>query len=273
MIFLVFPTGIFPIYKALNTAATGMAVQEIDVNTISNNIANVNTVGHKRQRAESQDLLYETHIHPGARSANNTTYSVGLQVGSGAKISGIRREFSQGNAIVTNNPYDIMIRGDGFFQVAGPNGDAYYTRDGSFNVNSEGMLVTKRGFPLTPNITLPGNIGSLSVAENGMVEAFVKEQIEPINLGQISVVTFINQNGLLAEGGNLYRETIASGPPVVNIPGENSTGILMQGSLESSNVSIMNEMTALIRAQRAYEMNSKVMTVADQMLQTVNGIR
>ena len=272
-IFLIFPSWAFPVFKALNTAATGMAIQEIHVNTISNNIANVNTVGHKRQRAESEDLLYETRLRPGARSSNDTNYAVGLQVGSGAKISGIRREFSQGDAMVTNNPYDLMVKGEGFFSVAGPNGTTYYTRDGAFNVNAEGNVVTKKGFALIPAITLPANIISLSIAENGLVEAYLKDQLEPINLGQISVVTFINQNGLVSEGGNLYRQTQSSGPPVANIPGENNAGALMQGALESSNVRIMDEMTGLIRAQRAYEMNSKVMAVADQMLQTVNGIR
>ena len=259
--------------KALNTAATGMATQEMNVNTISNNIANVNTVGYKKQRAESEDLLYETITEAGARSSNNTKYNVGVQIGSGSKISGVRRQFSQGNPMITNNPYDLMISGEGFFSIEAPNGGIIYTRDGAFNVDAQGILVTKQGYKVLPGIVLPSNTTSLSVSESGNVEAYMKNQIEPVNLGQIPVVTFVNPAGLKSIGGNMYRITASSGNPINNIAGENSSGVIQQGSLESSNVSIMTEMTDLIKAQRAYEMNSKVMGVADQMLQTVNGIR
>lgn len=259
--------------RALNTAATGMASQEIHVNTISNNIANVNTTAYKKQRAETEDLLYQTYVESGARSSQNTKYNVGVQVGTGSKVSAIRKEFVQGSPKITNNPYDLMIQGDGFFGVELPNGLISYTRDGSFNVNAQGQLTTKDGYKLIPTITLPPNILTLNISNSGNVDAFIQNQQEPVNLGQIPVFMFTNPVGLKSTGRNLYQGTLASGSPIQSIAGENGAGGVQQGSLESSNVSIMNEMTSLIRAQRAYEMNSKVMSVADQMLQTVNNIR
>ena len=268
------PFSRFAVLRALNTAATGMAVQEMNVGTISNNIANVNTTGFKKQRAESEDLLYETVLEPGARSSNDTFYNVGIQIGSGAKVSGVRRQFSQGSPIITNNPYDLMIEGEGYFAVAHPtDATVVYTRDGSFSVNSQGLLVTNKGYQVVPGITLPNNTSSLAISENGQVEAYIRDQIEPVVLGQIPVVTFINPGGLKDISGNMHRQTSASGNPVTNVAGENGAGGIKQGILESSNVSIMVEMTDLIRAQRAYELNSKVMAVADQMMQTVNEIR
>ena len=259
--------------KALNTAATGMATQETHVNTISHNISNVNTVGYKKQRAESEDLLYETIHEAGARSSDNTRYNVGLQIGSGSKVSGVRKEFSQGDPQVTNNPYDLMINGEGFFGIELPNGQVRFTRDGAFNVDNQGVMVTRSGYKVVPNIVLPPNTASLNISESGNVEAFVRNQVEPIELGQIPVFTFTNPVGLKNQGGNLLAATQSSGEPMQNIPGKNKAGVIQQGSLESSNVDIMNEMTGLIKAQRAYEMNSKVMGVSDQMLQTVNNIR
>lgn len=259
--------------KALNTAASGMAAQEVHVNTISHNIANVNTVGYKKQRAESEDLLYQTVIEAGARSSDDTQYNVGLQVGSGSRVVAVRKELSQGDPQMTKNPYDLMINGDGFFGIELPNGQTRYTRDGAFNVDHQGVLVTKNGYRVLPGITLPPGTVSLVISESGVVEAFQQGQIEPINVGQIPVYTFINPVALRSQGANLYAQTQSSGQPVQQIAGENNAGVIMQGALEASNVSIMNEMTDLIRAQRAYEMNSKVMGVADQMLQTVNNIR
>lgn len=259
--------------KALNTAASGMATQEVHVNTISHNIANVNTVGYKKQRAESEDLLYETVIEAGSRSSDNTQYNVGLQVGSGSRVVAVRKELSQGDPQMTKNPYDLMINGDGFFGIELPNGQVRYTRDGAFNVDHQGVLVTKNGYRVLPGITLPPGTISLTISESGVVEAFIKDQVEPNNVGQIPVYTFINPVALRSQGANLYAQTQSSGQPIQQIAGENSAGVIMQGALEASNVSIMGEMTELIRAQRAYEMNSKVMGVADQMLQTVNNIR
>lgn len=259
--------------RALNTAATGMASQEENVNTISNNIANVNTIGFKKERAEIEDLHYQTRQEAGARSGVDTQYTVGVQVGSGSRVSAIKKEFSQGDPQITNNPFDLMINGSGFFGVVMPNNELRFTRDGAFSVNNQGILTTRGGNPIFPNFTFPPNTLSVSIAEDGSVEAFINGQVEPINLGQIPVFTFINSAGLSSAGANMYRTTQSSGEPMQNIAGQNASGTIMQGAIEASNVNIMSEMTNLIRAQRAYEMNSKVMGVADQMLQTVNNIR
>lgn len=259
--------------RALHTAATGMAAQESNVNTISNNIANVNTTGFKKDRTEFDDLLYETVQEAGAKSSANSEYNVGLQVGSGAKVSATRKIHSQGSPQMTNNPYDMMVNGEGFLGVIGPTGELKYTRDGSFNVDSQGNMVTRAGHKVFPGIVVPPNIMKISISENGNVEAFTRESVEPINLGQVPIFTFVNPVGLRSEGGNLMGATAGSGQAMQNIPGQNGSGMLMQGAIETSNVNVMNEMTDLIKAQRAYEMNSKVMGVADQMLQTVNNIR
>lgn len=259
--------------RALNTAATGMSAQETNVNTISQNIANANTIGYKKSRTEFQDLLYETVQEAGARSSHNSQYNVGVQIGSGAKVSSIRREFTQGSPQITDRPFDLMIDGQGFFAIDLPNGEVRYTRDGAFNVDSTGTLVTKSGYIVQPTINMPPNTTSVNITEDGTVEAFMRNQIEPMIVGQIPVFTFINPVGLSATGGNLYRATRSSGQAIQNIPGESNAGVVLQGSLESSNVNIMTEMTELIRAQRAYETNSRVMGVADQMMQSVNNIR
>ncbi len=259
--------------RALHTSATGMTAQESNVNTISNNIANVNTTGFKKQRTEFDDLLYETIQEAGAKSSGTTEYNVGVQVGSGAKVSATRRIHSQGAPQMTNNPYDLMVNGEGFMGIISPNGELKYTRDGSFNVDAQGNLVTRAGHKVFPGIVVPPNIMRINIAENGTVEAFTRESVEPINLGQVPVFTFVNPTGLRSEGGNILAATTGSGQAIQNVSGENGSGVLMQGAIEASNVSVMNEMTDLIKAQRAYEMNSKVMGVADQMLQTVNNIR
>ncbi len=259
--------------RALHTSATGMTAQESNVNTISNNIANVNTTGFKKQRTEFDDLLYETVQEAGAKSSGTTEYNVGVQVGSGAKVSATRRIHSQGAPQMTNNPYDLMVNGEGFMGVISPNGELKYTRDGSFNVDAQGNLVSRAGHKVFPGIVVPPNVMRINIAENGSVEAFTRESVEPINLGQVPVFTFVNPTGLRSEGGNILAATTGSGQAIQNVPGENGSGVLMQGAIEASNVSVMNEMTDLIKAQRAYEMNSKVMGVADQMLQTVNNIR
>ncbi len=263
----------FAMMRALHTAASGMQAQEANVSTISNNIANVNTIGFKKGRTEFDDLAYETIQEPGANSSANTQYNVGVQIGSGAKVSAIRKEFSVGSPQLTNNPFDLMINGEGFFGIQMPNGELRYTRDGSFNVDGTGTLVNKQGYKLFPTLTFPPNTSSVSISEDGKVDAFIKGTIEPSNIGQIPVFIFVNPVGLKSTGMNLYQVTVASGAPVQGIAGESNAGGLMQGALETSNVSPMTEMTDLIRAQRAYEMNSKVMGVADQMMQTINNIR
>jgi flagellar basal-body rod protein FlgG len=259
--------------RALHTAATGMASQEANVSTISNNLANVNTTGFKKARTEFDDLLYETVQEAGARSSADSEFNVGIQVGSGSKVSATRKVHSQGSPQMTNNPYDLMVNGEGFFGVIGNNGEMKYTRDGSFNVDAQGNLVTRGGQRVFPGIAVPPNIMSINIAENGVVEAFLRNSPEPINLGQIPVFTFVNPVGMRSEGGNMLAATQASGQAIQGVPGTDNAGIIMQGAIESSNVNVMNEMTDLIKAQRAYEMNSKVMGVADQMLQTVNNVR
>ncbi len=270
---ILFTTNIFGQMKALHTAASGMAAQETNVSTISNNIANVNTVGYKRARTEFDDLNYETIQEAGARSSSTTNYNVGTQIGSGARVSAIRKEFSIGAPQITNNPFDLMINGEGFFGIIMPNGELKYTRDGAFNVDAQGTLVNKQGYRLFPGINFPPNTSSVTITDGGKVDAYVRGQVEASSVGQIAVFTFINPVGLKNSGGNLYQVTVASGVPTQGIPGENNAGGLLQGALEASNVSPMTEMSDLIRAQRAYEMNSKVMGVADQMMQTMNNIR
>jgi flagellar basal-body rod protein FlgG len=259
--------------KALSTAASGMTAQETYVSTISNNIANVNTIGFKRGRTEIDDLAYETIQEPGARSSATTTYNVGTQIGSGARVSAIRKEFSIGAPQITSNPFDLMINGEGFFGIIMPNGELRYTRDGAFNVDAQGSLVNKQGYKVYPGFSFPPTTASVSIAENGKVDAYLKGQVEPSNIGQLSIFNFVNPVGLKSAGQNLYTVSVSSGAPIQGIPGDNNIGTLMQGALEASNVSPMTEMTDLIRAQRAYEMNSKVMGVADQMMQTINNIR
>ena len=268
-----FSPNVFSMMRALHTAASGMQAQEANVSTISNNIANVNTIGFNKGRTELDDLAYETIHEPGSRSTASTQYNVSVQIGSGAKVSAIRKEFSVGSPQITSNPFDLMINGEGFFGIQMPNGELRYTRDGSFNVDGTGTLVNKQGYKLFPTLTFPPNTSSVSISEDGKVDAFIKVTIEPSNIGQIPVFIFVNPVGLKSTGMNLYQVTVASGAPVQGIAGESNAGGLMQGALETSNVSPMTEMTDLIRAQKAYEMNSKVMGVADQMMQTINNIR
>ncbi len=258
--------------RALNTAATGMSAQESHVNTISNNIANANTTGYKAHRTEFEDLTYQTVQQAGGRSSSGSQYTVGQQVGSGSKVSATRRLHTMGSPQATNRPYDIMIMGEGYFGVQVKD-DIQFTRDGSFTVDAQGVLRTRAGYALLPTITLPPNTKSFNIASDGKVQAFLSTQTEPIELGQIPVFTFVNPAGLMDMGGNRAKKSTASGEAIQLIAGTDNAGALQQGYLESSNVSIMNEMTGLIKAQRAYEMNSKVMGIADQMLQTVNNIR
>lgn len=272
VLLITIPSTSYSMMRALNTAATGMASMEANVNTISNNIANVNTTAYKQQRAEFEDLTYQTVKEAGGRSSNGTSYTVGVQIGSGSRLSATKRIHTMGSTQVTNRPYDIIIMGDGFFGLQMGN-DVVYTRDGSFTVDAQGTVKSQSGYPLVPGLQLPANTKSLNIAEDGRVQAFLSSQTEPIELGQIPIFTFANPAGLSDLGGNIAKRTVASGDPIQRIPGEENSGHLMQGALESSNVSVMNEMTNLIKAQRAYEMNSKVMGVADQMLQTVNNIR
>lgn len=262
----------FAMIRALNTAATGMAAQEQQVNTISNNIANANTNAYKAQRTEFEDLLYETVEEAGGRSSGDSQYTVGHQIGSGAKVVATRRLQDMGSPKITNRPYDLMIMGDGYFGIQ-VGSQVLYTRDGAFTVDAQGIVKTRAGYPLLPNITVPPNTKHLNIGTDGKVQAFLTNGGAPVELGQIPVFTFVNPAGLADLGGNLARVTPASGEAIQMVAGTENAGPINQGTLESSNVSVMNEMTNLIKAQRSYEMNSKVMGIADQMLNTVNQIR
>jgi flagellar basal-body rod protein FlgG len=259
--------------RALNTAATGMQSQETMVNTISNNIANANTNGFKSSRTEFEDLLYETQKESGDKTSTGSEHTVGQQIGSGAAVSGIKKEMDQGSPLITSNPYDLMIQGEGFFGIIGPNEEVLYTRDGSLSVNAQSELTTKKGFKIYPGITLPADTTHLNIADDGSVEAFVKGQKDPVVAGKIPLYTFSNPVGLKSLGGNLYSMTSGSGSATEQVAGRGIAGAIQQGALEGSNVNIMSEMTNLIKAQRTYEMNSKVMGIADQMLQTINNIK
>jgi flagellar basal-body rod protein FlgG len=259
--------------RALDIAATGMQAQQLMVEVISNNIANLNTTGFKGQRAEFQDLLYQNIRAPGDSSSDaGTIVPVGVQIGIGVKAAAVYRMGLQGNLSQTGNPLDLAIQGDGFFQVQLPNGTTAFTRAGSFQLNNARQIVTADGFPVLPAVTIPANTTTITIDQSGQVQAQVSGQVNPQVAGQLTIAVFPNEAGLLATGQNLLTETQASGTPTVANPGVNSTGVLQQGFLETSNVNIVNEITNLITAQRAYEMNSKVIEAANQMQQTLSNL-
>ena len=260
--------------RALDIAATGMQAQQLNVEVISNNIANLNTTGFKRQRAEFQDLLYQDIRRPGDNSSDqNTIVPVGVQIGIGVKTAAVYRINQQGNLSLTQNPLDLAIQGQGYFQVQLPSGQTAYTRAGSLQLNASRQIVTADGYLLLPNITIPLGTTSVTVDASGEVLASVAGQTAPQNVGQITLAVFPNPAGLVASGQNLLQQTQASGTPQVQNPGLNETGVLQQGFLETSNVDIVTEITNLITAQRAYEMNSKVIQTADQMQQTLSNMK
>ena len=256
--------------RALRIAATGMAAQQLNVETISNNIANMNTVGFKKQRAEFQDLLYENVSRQGAQSSDSgTVVPTGVQVGSGVKTGTVTRITSQGPLSNTGNKFDIAINGEGYFQVLLPSGDTAYTRAGNFSANDQGQLVTVDGYIVQPQITIPQNTTDVSISKTGQVQATIAGQPTPQVVGQITLATFYNPTGLEAIGDNYLLQSGASGAPQVGNPTTTGYGSLLQGYTEASNVDPVAEITNLIVAQRAYEMNSKVVTASDQMLSTV----
>lgn len=260
--------------RSLATAATGMMAQQLNIEVISHNIANLTTTGFKRQRAEFQDLLYQDSGRVGTNSSDaGTIVPAGIQVGLGAKAAAIYRINEQGNMLNTENPLDVAINGKGWFQVEMPNGDISYTRSGSFQVDPEGQIVTPEGFLVLPGITIPEDAIDVSINRSGEVQVKLQGQVEAEIIGQIEVVRFINDGGLEARGDNLYFETLASGEPIVGIAGEEGFGVIQQGFVEASNVNPVSEITNMIVAQRAYEMNSKVITASDEMMQTVNNAK
>ena len=257
--------------RAMHTAATGMMAQEVNVQVISNNIANQRTTGYKRQRASSQDLMYEQVRRAGtATSDQGTQVPAGIAIGSGVKTVSTGRVMSQGNINPTEKQYDVAVRGEGLFRIRMPDGRTAYTRDGSFELDSQGQLVTNDGYLLDPGITVPQNTKSVTINGQGTVQATISGQTAPQDLGTIQLARFINKSGLESIGDNLYVETAASGQAIDGAPGSEGFGTLQQGHLEEANVNAVTELTSLIAAQRAYEMNSKVIAAADQMLSATN---
>ena len=260
--------------RALGIGATGMQAQQLNVEVISNNIANISTTGFKRSRAEFQDMIYENMRRVGSPSSDTgTLLPSGLQVGLGVKAVATYRINEQGNLTVTDNPYDVAINGRGYLQVQMPDGTTGYSRAGSLQLNENGELVTPDGFHNTPTITVPSDAMSVTINASGQVTASIDGQTAQQSLGQLQLATFVNPTGLEAIGDNLLKETAASGSPTVGNPQSAGYGSIVQGSVESSNVNVVSEITGLITAQRAYEMNSRVISTADDMLTTVSQMK
>lgn len=260
--------------RSLSTAASGMLAQQLNVEVISNNIANMNTTGFKRQRAEFQDLLYQNLERVGADSSDaGTIVPSGVQIGVGVKAGAVYRISEQGDLTITNNDYDLAISGQGFFRVQLPSGEDAYTRAGSFQVGPDGQMVTTDGFVVGPGIAIPNGARDVAINETGQVQVIIDGDPAPQTVGQIELVTFLNPAGLEATGDNLFLETAASGAANVGVPGAAGYGRVLQGFLETSNVNAVQEVTALIEAQRAYEMNAKVITASDEMLAASANVR
>ncbi len=260
--------------RSLDIAATGMLAQQLNVDVISNNIANMNTTGYKRQRAGFQDLFYQSITKPGSTSSDaGTTVPSGIQLGLGVKTAGIFRTHTQGSLQITENSLDLAVNGNGMFQITMPDGSTAYTRDGTFQRNENGEVVTLQGYPLDPSITIPDDTIKIDINANGEVIATIADTVATSNLGQIQLANFINPAGLDAVGGNLYLETPASGTPITGSPGSTNFGKIQQGAIELSNVNVVEEMTRMITAQRAYEMNSNVISTSDEMMNTVAQLR
>ena len=259
--------------RSLWTAASGMQAQSSNIDVISNNLANVNTAGFKRSRADFQDLLYETMRPAGVSSGNDTQVPTGIQIGHGTRTVATQKIFIQGDFQQTGNQLDLAVEGEGFFQVLQANGDVAYTRAGNFKIDSEGRIVTPDGFLMEPEITIPTDALSVSISTNGTVSVLQPGQSQPSDIGNIELARFVNPAGLQSIGRNLFVQTGASGDPTTGTPGEDGFGTTAQGYLEMSNVSVVDEMVNMITAQRAYEINSKAIQAADEMLQTANALK
>jgi flagellar basal-body rod protein FlgG len=253
--------------RSLWISKTGLDAQQTQMDVIANNLANVSTNGFKRTRAVFEDLLYQNIRQPGAQSSQQTQLPSGLQLGTGVRTVATERNFSQGNLQGTGNNKDVAIQGEGFFQVLLPDGATAYTRDGSFQVDNQGQLVTASGFAIQPAITIPADATSLTVGRDGTISITQAGSATTTEVGALQLATFINPAGLLAKGENLYVETSASGNANTNTPGTNGSGSLSQGFVETSNVNVVEELVNMIQTQRAYEINSKSITTSDQMLQ------
>jgi flagellar basal-body rod protein FlgG len=256
--------------QALWIAKTGLDAQQTRMAVISNNLANTNTTGFKRDRASFEDLLYQTVRQAGGASSEQTQLPTGLSTGTGVRVAATDKQHTQGNLSQTGNALDVAINGRGFFEVLMPDGSPAYTRDGSFQINSQGELVTNAGYPVQPGLQLPEGAQSVTIAGDGTITVQIAGQAEGVQIGALVISDFINPAGLQAKGGNLYVETGASGPAQQGAPGENGAGLLVQGALESSNVNVVEELVSMIETQRAYETNAKAISTTDNMLGFLN---
>lgn len=258
-------------HSALWISKTGLDAQQTNVATISNNLANASTVGFKKSRAIFEDLLYQNVNQPGANATQDTKLPSGLMIGAGAKVVAVQKNFSQGNALTTNNSLDVMIDGKGFFEIEMPDGSSAFTRNGQFMLNEEGVMVTPgSGYPLVPQVQIPDDAQSISIGAQGEVSVSVAGQAANQVVGQLNVNAFINASGLEPLGENLFAETGASGAPIEGVPGADGLGFIRQGMLETSNVNVTEELVNLIESQRVYEMNSKVVSAVDEMLSYIS---
>ncbi len=255
--------------ESLWVAKTGLEAQQTRMTVVSQNLANVNTTGYKRQRAMFEDLLYQNVVQSGGSTSQQTQAPTGLNIGTGVRVVATDQQFSQGNIIQTGNPLDLSIQGRGFFQILLPDGTQAYTRDGTFQINQDGALVTSSGYPVQPAITIPAGAQSVSIGVDGAVTAVLAGQSNSTQVGTLQLTDFVNPAGLQARGQNMFKETASSGPPQPGTPGLNGLGTIGQGSLETSNVNVVEELVSMIETQRAYEMNSRSIETADQMLRTL----
>ncbi len=256
--------------EALWVAKTGLDAQQTRMTVVSNNLANVNTNGFKRGRAIFEDLLYQNISQVGGATSQDTEQPTGLNLGTGVRVVATEKSFTQGTTVNTGNPLDVMISGRGFFQVLLPDGTQAYTRDGSFKIDSEGRLVTANGYEVQPALTIPNGVTSITVAGDGLIQATMTGQVDPVTLGQMQIADFINPAGLQPRGQNLLVETAASGTPQVGNPALEGRGEIVQGAVEGSNVNVVEELVGMIETQRAYEMASKAISTSEQMLQYLN---
>ena len=259
--------------RALYVSATGMQAQDKNISTTTQNLANVNTNGYKKRVANFEDVFYQTIREPGTELVDGITTPTGIQMGNGVRVMGISKVFTQGAFELTDNPFDMAIEGEGFFQVQLPDGSIGYTRDGSFRPDANGQIVNATGLILDPPINIPADAKNVTIGTNGVVSVVQGINQQANQIGQIQTVRFINPAGLNNQGRNIFTETVSSGPPIVGIPGQNEFGTIAQGSIETSNVAIVDEMVNLIVAQRAYEANSKGISTSDSMLNTAVGLK
>lgn len=260
--------------RAMGTAASGMRAQQLNIDTIANNLANVNTSGYKKSHAEFQDLLYEAVVPSGSSRGSGVSSPLSVEVGHGVKLVSTNKDWGQGTVVATSNPLDLMIEGDGFFQLRLPDGTVGYTRDGSFKLDAERNVVTSTGYRLDPPVQIPADAVEISIARDGVISVLMQgENQDPQEIGQLELARFPNASGLRARGGNVYLAGPGSGNPLLGVPGQEGVGEVSSGYLEMSNVDTVTELVNMITAQRAYELNSRTIAMADDMLQVVNNLK